>query len=57
MSQANLAKLSEIKQGDALREEFAIDDALAEAGDDPESHTPGKFVERGANASAKERLR
>ena len=51
MSHADFAQLREVEQGQALGEELAVDDALAEAGDDAEADAAGELVERGADAA------
>ena len=47
----------EVEQGQALGEQFAVDDALAEAGDDAEADAAGELVERGADAAEVVRIR
>ena len=47
---ADFAELLEVEQGQALGEQLAVDDALAEARDDPEADAAGELVERGADA-------
>ena len=56
MGDADLAELVEIEQGEPLGEELAIDDALAEARNDPEADAAGEFVERVADAAHIARL-
>ena len=46
----------EVEQGQALGEQLAVDDALAEAGDDAEADAAGQLVERGADAAQVVRL-
>ena len=46
----DFAELREIEQRQALGEQLAVDDALAEARDDPEADAAGKLVERRADA-------
>ena len=47
---ADFAELLQVEQGQALGEQFAVDHALAEAGDDAEADAPRKLVERRADA-------
>src|SRR5947208_4541581 len=47
---SDFAELLEIEQGQALWKQFAVDDALTEAGDDPEADAPGKLVHRRADS-------
>src|SRR3954447_18785866 len=56
MSNADLAQLLEIEQGEALGEELAIDDPLAEARNDPEADPPRQLVQRIADAAHVPRL-
>ena len=51
MAEADFAELLQVEQGQALGKQFAVDDALAEAGDDPEADPPRQFVERRADAA------
>src|SRR5688572_11303931 len=51
VSHADFAQLREVEEGQALGEELAVDDALAEAGDDAEADAAGELVERGADAA------
>jgi len=46
---ADFAKLREVDQRQALREQLAVDHALAEAGNHAEAHPAGEFVERGTD--------
>ena len=48
---ADFAEIGEVEQGQALGEQLAVDDPLAEAGDDPEADPPRQFVERRADAA------
>src|SRR4051812_37663684 len=41
VAEADFAELLQVEQGEALGKEFAVDHALAEAGDDTESDAPG----------------
>ena len=50
MAEAGVGDLLQVEQGQALGEELAVDDALAEAGDDPEPDATGKLVERCTDA-------
>src|SRR6478672_3322258 len=49
MGEADLADRLQVEQGQALGEELAIDDALAEAGDDPEADAARQLVHRFAH--------
>src|SRR6478752_4188388 len=53
---ADFAELVEVEQRQALGEELAVDDALAEPGDDAEADAASEFVERGADATKVVRL-
>src|SRR6476659_2253263 len=50
MRDSHLAELLEVEEGEALREQLAVDDALAEARADPEHNAAGKLIERCAHA-------
>src|SRR4051812_4806624 len=50
VADADVAELLEVDQGQALGEQFAVDHALAEAGDDPEADPARKLVHRRADA-------
>src|SRR5436305_706645 len=50
VTEADLAQLLQVEQGQALREQFAVDDALAKARDDPEADALRKLVHRRADA-------
>src|SRR5688500_11242972 len=56
VAEADVADQGEVEQGQALGEELAIDDPLAEPGNDPETDPPRKLVERRADAPHVARL-
>src|SRR5205085_4849847 len=56
MGEADLADRLQIEQGQALGEELAIDDALAEAGNDPEADPARELVHRLADPAHVARL-
>jgi pantoate--beta-alanine ligase len=56
MGDPDLAEMGKVEQGQALREKLAVDDALAEAGDDPEADPARQLVQSLADAAHVARL-
>src|SRR5579864_342381 len=50
MPEPRVGDLLEVEEGEALRKELAVDDALAKAWNHPKSDAPGELVESGADA-------
>src|SRR4030095_9017514 len=51
VAEPDLAEVADVEQGQPLGEEFAADDALAKAGDDPEADAAGEFIEGCSDAA------
>src|SRR5688572_13514275 len=51
VSHPHFAQLREVEQGQALGEQFAVDDALAQARDDAEADAAGELVQSRADAA------